>query len=38
MTHSHLLEFIKAGDLEGYKHAIEEHFKLYTIYLERKKK
>ena len=38
MTHSHLLEFIKAGDLEGYKHAIEEHFKLYTIYLERMNK
>lgn len=32
------LEYIKRGDLEGYKHAIVEHFKLYTIYLERHKR
>lgn len=35
VTHSHLLGYIKRGDLEGYKHAIEAHFKLYTLYLER---
>ena len=35
VTHRHLLDYIKADDLEGYKRAIEEHFKLYTIYLER---
>ena len=38
VTHRHLLEFIKRGDLEGYKHAIVEHFRLYTIYLERHKR
>ena len=38
VTHRHLLEYIKRGDLEGYKHAIVEHFKLYTIYLERHKR
>ena len=38
VTHRHLLEFIKRGDLEGYKHAIVDHFKLYTIYLERHKR
>lgn len=38
VTHRHLLDFIKKGDLEGYRRAIEEHFKLYTIYLERHKK
>lgn len=38
VTHHHLLEYIKRGDLEGYKHAIVEHFKLYTIYLERHKR
>ena len=37
VTHRHLLEYIKRGDLEGYKHAIVEHFKLYMIYLERHK-
>lgn len=35
VTHSHLLGYIKRGDLEGYKRAIEEHFKLYTLYLAR---
>ncbi len=38
VTHRDLLEFIKRGDLEGYKRAIVEHFKLYTIYLERHKR
>ena len=38
ITHRHLLEYIKRGDIEGYKHAIVEHFKLYTIYLERHKR
>ena len=38
VTHHHLLEYIKRGDLEGYKQAIFEHFKLYTIYLERHKR
>lgn len=35
IAHRHLLEFIKRGDREGYKRAIVEHFKLYTVYLER---
>ena len=38
VTHRHLREFVKRGDLEGYKHAIVEHFRLYTIYLERHKR
>ncbi|MBO5187861.1 MAG: FadR family transcriptional regulator [Alistipes sp.] len=38
VTHRHLLDYIKRKDLVGYKKAIEEHFKLYTIYLERHKK
>lgn len=38
VTHRHLLDFIKQGDREGYKRAIGEHFKLYTLYLERYKK
>ncbi len=37
VSHRDLLEFIKNGDLAGYKTAIENHFKLYTIYLERYK-
>lgn len=38
VTHRHLLEYIKKGDAEGYKRAIAEHFKLYTVYLERIRK
>lgn len=38
VTHRHLLDYIKKGDLEGYKCAIEEHFKLYTVYLDRSRK
>ena len=38
VTHRDLLEFIKRGDPEGYKHAIVEHFRLYTTYLERHKR
>ncbi|WP_295959001.1 FCD domain-containing protein [uncultured Alistipes sp.] len=38
VTHRHLLEYIRKGDLQGYKRAIEEHFKLYSIYLDRYRK
>lgn len=37
VTHRDLLEFLKQDDLEGYKRAVVEHFRLYTIYLERHK-
>ncbi len=33
VTHKDLLEFIKAGDEEGYKKAIERHFEIYKIFL-----
>lgn len=38
VTHRDLLEFIKRGDLEGYKRAIVDHFRLYSVYLERHKR
>lgn len=38
VTHEELFEFISRRDEVGYKRAIEEHFRLYTIYLERQKK
>ena len=38
VTHSDLLDHIKRGDLKGYKVAIEQHFRLYTIYLSRRGK
>lgn len=38
MTHRDLLKYIENRDLKGYKKAIEEHFRLYSIYLERHKK
>ena len=37
VTHSDLLEFIKARDLAGYQEAIEKHFAIYRIYLNRKR-
>lgn len=37
VTHRDLLEYLKRGDIEGYKRAVVEHFRLYTIYLERHK-
>lgn len=37
VTHRDLLEFLKNKDIEGYKRAVVEHFRLYTIYLERYK-
>lgn len=38
VTHRDLLKYIENRDLKGYKNAIEEHFRLYSIYLERHKK
>jgi len=38
VNHSDLLDYIKKGDLPGYKVAIEQHFRLYTIYLSRRQK
>ena len=38
VTHRDLLKYIENRDLKGYKKAIEEHFRLYSIYLERHKK
>lgn len=35
VTHKDLLEYIKAGDREGYKKAIENHFEIYRIFLRR---
>lgn len=37
VTHHDLFEYIRRGDLEGYKQAIVGHFRLYTLYIERKK-
>lgn len=34
VTHADLLHLIERRDEQGYKQAIEEHFKIYTIYLE----
>lgn len=38
VTHSDLLDFLKKGDLEGYKNAIESHFMVYTIFLRERQK
>ena len=38
VTHRDLLKYIENRDLKGYKKTIEEHFRLYSIYLERHKK
>lgn len=35
VTHKDLLEYIKVGDREGYKRAIENHFEIYKIFLRR---
>lgn len=37
VTHRDLFEYIRKGDAAGYKRAIEGHFKLYTLYIERNK-
>lgn len=37
VTHEQLLQYIKNGDEEGYKKAIEQHFLLYRIYLKERK-
>jgi len=37
VSHKDLLEYLKAGDKEGYKKALEQHFQLYRIFLQRKK-
>jgi DNA-binding FadR family transcriptional regulator len=36
VTHAGLLGFIKCGDEEGYKKAIEQHFEVYKILMRRK--
>lgn len=38
VTHKHLLEYIQRGDEEGYRKAIADHLRLYTIYLTKNKK
>ena len=38
MTHKHLLEYIQRGDETGYRKAIADHLKLYTIYLNKNRK
>jgi len=37
VSHKDLLEYLKAGDKEGYKKALEQHFQIYRIFLQRKK-
>ncbi len=32
-SHADLLDYLKAGDMEGYRHAIERHFELYKIFM-----
>lgn len=38
VTHKHLLGFIQRRDEEGYRKAIAEHLRLYTIYLNKNRK
>ena len=38
VTHKHLLEYIQRGDEAGYRKAIADHLKLYTIYLNKNRK
>lgn len=38
VTHKHLLEYIQRGDEQGYRRAIADHLKLYTIYLNKNRK
>lgn len=35
VTHKHLLEYIRHGDQAGYRRAIADHLRLYTIYLNK---
>ena len=35
VTHADLLELLKKNDLEGYKKAIELHFKAYRLFIKR---
>jgi len=37
VSHKDLLEFLKVGDKEGYRNALEQHFEIYRIFLNRKK-
>lgn len=37
ISHKDLLEYLKAGDKEGYRIALEQHFQIYRIFLNRKK-
>lgn len=37
VSHSDLLELIKAGDEQGYKQAIEQHFMVYKTFLRNRK-
>ena len=34
VTHKDLLEYIKQNDEEGFRHALEQHFAVYKIYME----
>lgn len=38
VTHKHLLEYIQRGDEAGYRKAIADHLRLYTIYLNKNRK
>lgn len=37
VSHKDLLEYLQAGDKEGYKKAIEQHFQIYRIFIQRRK-
>jgi GntR family transcriptional regulator, transcriptional repressor for pyruvate dehydrogenase complex len=37
VSHKDLLEYLKTGDQEGYRKALEQHFRIYRIFLNRKK-
>jgi len=37
VSHKMLLEYLKAGDREGYRHGILRHFKIYSDYLASRK-
>ncbi len=36
VTHQDLLQYLKSGDEDGYRKALEEHFEVYRIFLSRK--
>lgn len=38
VTHADLLDYIKKGDEAGYKQAIEDHFKVYKIFMSNRTK